>query len=96
MTIQSDIAVKDRWSGLDRMDVLLWPEPWRQGRLRRRVAVKTLDAMAPAKSLSSMRSRPNPRPRRMIPFVIAVVICVAIGAGLGSASVGLLFAVAGC
>ena len=27
----SDIAVKDRWSGLDRMNVLLGPAPWRQG-----------------------------------------------------------------
>jgi len=32
--------------------------PWRQGRLRRRVAVKTLDAMVRVQILSSTRSRP--------------------------------------
>src|SRR5215470_7392174 len=56
------VVTNDRWLGLDRMDALVWTGPWRQGRLRRRVAVETLDAMVPSKILSSMRSRPLPRP----------------------------------
>src|SRR5215831_6605610 len=57
------IDPRDRWFGLDRVATFFGRGPWRQGRLRRRAAVKTLDAMVRVQILSSTRFRPCSGPQ---------------------------------